>query len=97
MSFFKNLGIFNMLTAKNGAEFGLGALTYLAQAEKEEIIENNKICAEEWIEIIEDLEIAEDKKKLAISYCNRLKRAYKPNDVNYIVRQINKLTGCNFE
>ncbi len=86
-----------MLTARDGTEFGLEALTYLAQTEKEEILENNKICAEEWIEIIEELEIAEYKRKLAISYCNRLKRAYKPNYVNYIVRQINKLTVCDFE
>ena len=97
MGFFKNLGIFNMLTAKNCADFGLGALTYLAESEKEAILENNKMCAEDWIEIIKDLEIDEEKKKLAISYCHRLKRAYKPNDVNYIVRQINKLTGCDFE
>lgn len=97
MSFFKNLGLFNMFTAKNGTDFSLGALTYLAQEEREQILENNKMCAEEWIDIINELDIDEDKKSLAIKYCYKLMKSYKTNEVNYIVGQINKLTGCNFE
>ena len=72
MSFFKNLGIFNMLTAKDAKGFGLGALTYLAQEEKEEILENNRLCAKDWTRIIKGLDIDENNKKLAISYCNKL-------------------------
>lgn len=97
MGFWKALGMFNMFTADKPLDFIMGAGLVMEEEQKENILANNSECADQWIEIIKELDIPQEKKNKAISLCNKLRRSHKTSDVNYIVSQINKLTGCHFE